>query len=145
MQAQNLRRIGKMKEKFLILTVVLIALVGCQAQSAMAPSPEAIVGTWSWDTASTYFQFNQDGTYRYHLYLDKLEQQPGDIGQYQVEGTTLTFISGDETRVCKPGDRGSYEIAITQEGKLQFVLQEDECSVRRAPSRDPQSFTQVSP
>jgi hypothetical protein len=116
-----------------------------KVQAAMAPPLEALVGTWSWDTASTYFQFNQDSTYRYHMYLERLEQAPADIGQYQVEGTSLTFISGDETRVCKPGDRGSYEITITQEGKLQLVLQEDECSVRRAPSRDPQSFTQVSP
>jgi hypothetical protein len=117
-------------------------------QAAMAPPPleQAIVGTWSWDTASTYFQFNEDGTYRYHLCLNKLEQEPADIGQYQVEGTVLTFISGDETRVCKAGDHGSYEITITEEGKLQLVLQEDGCSTaRRAPSRDPQLFTRVPP
>ena len=117
-------------------------------QAAMAPPPleQAIVGTWSWDTAATYFQFNEDGTYRYHLCLNKLEQEPADIGQYQVEGTVLTFISGDETRVCKAGDHGSYEITITEEGKLQLVLQEDGCSAaRRAPNRDPQLFTRVSP
>lgn len=109
------------------------------------PLEQAIVGTWSWDTSSTYFQFKEDGTYRYHLYLDKLEQEPADVGQYQVEGTVLTFISGDESRVCKAGNRGSYEITITQEGKLELVLQQDECGTRRAPSRNPQRFTRVSP
>jgi len=116
-------------------------------QAAMAPPPlnEAIIGLWSWDKGTTWFQFNEDGTYRYDIDFERLGEDPADIGQYSIEGNILTYLSGEETWKCEPGSIGIYEITITEEDKLVFVKLEDDCAPgRSAPSKSPQPFSRVS-
>jgi len=125
-------------------------------QAAMAPPlEEAIVGTWKWDDPiELYLQFNADGTYRMHAApwpheegqtaREALALNPGDLGQYQLNGTQLTMTSSDGTVVCKAGDIAHIQIGITEDGKLEYVLQDDECGVRTPPGKV-EYFSRVSP
>lgn len=131
-----------------------------KVQAALSPPlQEAIIGTWKWDSDITlYWQLNPDGTYRMHATvwgatagqkkgqttLEALAVTPGDGGWYEVDGTLLTMTSHDRTVVCKPGDVAHVQIGITEEGKLEYLLQDDECSTRTPPGRM-QYFSRVSP
>ena len=133
---------GKIKEWIWNLSDESLAAI----QAAMSPPPlnEAIVGLWSWDKGTTWFYFNEDGTYRYDINFDRLSENPADIGRYSIEGNILTFVSGEETWRCEPGSIGIYEITITEEDKLVFVKLEDDCRAgRSAPNMSPQPFARV--
>jgi hypothetical protein len=129
-------------------------------QAAMSPPlQEAIIGTWKWDSGITlYLQLDADGTYRMHASpweytvgqkagqttLEALTVNPGDEGWYEVDGTRLTMTSSDGTVVCKPGDMAHIQIGITEDGKLRYALEDDECGTRRPPG-NLEYFSQVSP
>ena len=121
------------------LAVVLVVIVSLGLMLAScgglqpAPSIEGvdIIGVWKWKKGDgeACFQLNEDGTYRTAYTLAFLEKAPFEVGQFRLEGTSFTFITSDESWVC-PGLTGSYEIELTEQGQLQFVLQEDACEMR---------------
>jgi hypothetical protein len=97
-----------------------------------APSVAGVdsIGVWKQDAVGgRYLQLNENGTYRVASERVWLEQAPREIGRFRLEGTLLTFTASDESSYCK-GQSGSYEVELTQEGQLQFVLQEDVCQKR---------------
>jgi hypothetical protein len=89
-----------------------------------------LIGLWlATETGMDYVQFNEDGTYRHAHAVPWLETAPVEVGQFRLEGTTLTFSSSNESRECK-GQSGSYQVELTGQDQLQFVLQEEPCQYR---------------
>jgi hypothetical protein len=89
-----------------------------------------LIGVWlATKTGMDYVQFNQDGTYRHAKAVPWLETAPVEVGQFRLEGTTLTFISGNDSQECR-GQSGSYQVELMGAGQLQLVLQEDACQYR---------------
>ena len=127
-----------------------------KVQAAMAPPlEEAIIGIWEWDDPTElYLQFNADGTYRMHARpwpheggqtaREALAQNPGDLGQYQLDGTQLAMTSSDGTVVCKEGDVANIQLSVMEDGKLECAVQDDECKWRKPP-RKVEYFSRVSP
>ena len=120
----------KSRAKRLVVLVVIVSFViAACAGSQPAPSitVEDLIGVWH---GYYYLQLSEDGTYRFADYRQVLEEDPWNVGQFRLEGTSLTFITDIESEVCA-GQTGSYEIELTEEGQLQFELQEDPCMERR--------------
>jgi hypothetical protein len=117
------------------LAVVLVVIVSLGLMLAScgglqpAPSIGGVDITGVWKQEDAYTQFNEDGTYRTAYTLAFLEKAPFEVGQFRLEGTSFTFITSDESWLC-PGLIGSYEVELTEQGQLQFVLQEDACEMR---------------
>ena len=85
---------------------------------------EDFTGTWFLSSAGLYVQFNEDGTFRAASSVADLEDEPFDLGQFRLEGTLFTFTTSDESPLCA-GQSGSYQVELTEEGELQFALEED--------------------
>ena len=127
------------KTKMLVALVVVVSLglvIAACGGSRSAHTPgvtvEDLTGLWQQEKTfmgQPYLQLNEDQTYRFATAVHSLETAPFEVGQYQLEGTSLTFIASNESFGCK-GLRGSYEVELTEEGQLQFVLQEDACGMR---------------
>ena len=79
---------------------------------------------------ATWLQLSEDGTYGFADSPQLIEEAPFDAGQFRLEGTSLTFITNDESELCA-GQTGNYEVELTEEGQLQFALEEDACWERR--------------
>jgi len=123
-----------MRFKVKMLVVLVVVSSGLAACAASQPAPGIagvdLAGVWKQDkVGGRYLQLNEDGTYSAASELVWLEQAPREIGQFRLEGTTLTFITSNESYDCK-GQSGSYQIELTEEGQLQLVLQEDGCQLR---------------
>jgi hypothetical protein len=89
-----------------------------------------LTGVWYLAIYETYLQLNGDGRFSFADTQQELEEAPFDAGQFRLEGTSLTFIINNESKLCA-GQTGSYEVELTEEGELRFVLEEDECWERR--------------
>ena len=100
-----------------LLIITLIFLAGCQAEPGV--KVEDFIGSWRY--VGFDYQFKEDGTYS--------SSNPGEFGQFQLEGTLLTLTIADEASFC-PGKIGTYEIELREDGKLHWVLREDECAPR---------------
>jgi hypothetical protein len=101
-------------------------------------------GSTSWEPGGFYLRFNADGTFRAEGSLEGFDRTTAaDVGQFKIDGTRLTLTSGKETQLCRPGDVGTADIALTRGGQLQFTPQKDECEMRRSPSKEPQLFDRV--
>ena len=88
----------------LVVVVVLFGLVACAgSQSASSITEEDLIGVWD-ETGA--LQFNEDGTYRSAYAVPWLETTPMEVGQFRLEGTTLTFISSNDSQDCR-GQSGS--------------------------------------
>ena len=102
-----------------------------------------LVGTWRWVDAPFYFLFDADGGYRASSALDDLRSaHPQDEGHYRVELGTLSIVSGDAARYCYVGQAGSYLLRFVDDA-LEFLLRDDACWTRRAPTSDPQTFRRI--
>jgi len=128
----------KSKAKLLVvLAVIISSTLVVPACGGSQPEPgvtvDTLAGVWRHDKSGRHLQLNEDGTYRYASAAAWLEQAPREVGQYQLEGTTLTLIPSDESRDCK-GQPGSYQVELIGEDQLQFVLQEDACQLRASGS-----------
>jgi len=126
----------KSKTKTFVAVVVILSLgrvIAACGGSPPASTPgvtaEDLIGLWYDVDRNEYLQLNQDGTYRVAMTRGFLEADPYEIGQYRLEGTLFTFITSDESPDCK-GQNGRYQIELTEQGQLQFVLQEDACQPR---------------
>jgi hypothetical protein len=87
---------------------------------------EELIGIWRAADADVggYLQLSADGTYRVALAVPWLETSPYDVGQFQLEETSFTFVPSNKSRDCA-GHSGSYQVELTEPGQLQFVLDED--------------------
>ena len=83
-----------------------------------------------------YIQLNPDGTYHIAKALPYLEKSPFEIGEFRFEGTLLTFIASNQSPECA-GQRGSYQVQLTEPDQLQMALQDDPCQSRVNHSRGP--------
>jgi hypothetical protein len=122
---------GKVKSLVaLVAVIVSLGLAACAgSQPASGITVRNLTGVWYMASRDLYFQLNQDGTYSFGDSQQLLEEAPFDAGQYQFEGTSLTFVTNDDSWLCS-GKTGSYEVELTEEGQLRFVLQEDQCGER---------------
>ena len=114
---------------FAVILSLGIAIAACGSSGPESGvTVEDLTGVWK-GHEDIHLQFNEDGTYRFAPSFNFLETAPFEVGQYQLEGESLTLAASDESFECT-GLRGSYEVELTEEGQLQFVLQEDECEYR---------------
>jgi hypothetical protein len=124
----------KTNAKILVALVVVIVwstLTAC-AGSKSAPSLGGvdITGVWKQDEGSLFLQVNEDGTYAAApIKPDFIEKAPVEIGQFRLEGASFTFITSDESAFCG-GQTGRYQVELTEQGQLQFELEEDACQER---------------
>ncbi len=126
-----------------LMAMGLLLLFGCTPQPASI-TDEDLVGSWDGEGVDSFLQFNGDGTYSYSQSVFALETNPEMIGQYRLEGTLLTFITGDENDFCQKGMTGTYEVQLTEQGWLEFALSEDACEFRAAITSS-YSWAPVSP
>ena len=125
-----------MKSKAKLL-VVLVAIVssGLAACAGLQPAPSIggvdLTGVWKRSSGTeAYLQLNEDGAYSFARAQQELEEAPLEGGQFRLEGTSLTFITNSESEYCA-GQTGSYQVELTEQGQLEFVIQEDPCWDRR--------------
>jgi len=88
---------------------------------------EDLIGVWN--RACMYLQFREDGTFRQGGSPDRLEEYPSEVGTFQLDGTSLTLITSEDSFLCS-GQTGSFEVELTQQGQLKLMLREDECRAR---------------
>ena len=75
-------------------------------------------------------KYSNGNSNKVELTKQELEEAPFDAGQYRLEGTTLTFVTDDESEYCT-GATGSYVIILTEESQIEFTHDEDPCWERR--------------
>lgn len=112
------------------ITICVAVLILSACQSGSGFTQEDLIGTWEWQ-GTFIIQFNADGSYRYVTDAKQwdLETQAGDIGEYQLEGTTLTLISNPDTVLCA-GLQGTYTLELDEESVLHLTPIEDPCDMK---------------
>jgi hypothetical protein len=127
----------KSKAKSVVVLTVILSL-GFAACAGSQPTPGITVAqlTGVWEQVENpageegYLQLSQDGTYRFATTAATLKTVPLEAGRFELEGTSLTFItSANEGIMCR-GLSGSYQVEPTEQGQLRFVLQEEACEGR---------------
>ncbi len=124
---------------FLFLFVAALLLVlgtiaaACGDGEEEGITVEDLTGIWERREGGTLIQFNEDGTFRAAVDGARLEDNPIDLAEFRLEGTLLTFITS-EGSIC-PSAQGvrttAYQVELTEEGDLRFVLQgDDPCAER---------------
>lgn len=117
-----------------LLLVLGVIAAACGDDGQPSITVEDLTGTYFQSSASVYARFDEDGTFRVANSVAKLDENPDiDLGQFLLEGTLITLMSSDESPTC-PGLSGSYQVELTEEGRLQFVLEEDPCGIRKSPT-----------
>ena len=119
-----------MKKLVVLLLAVVITLAACQAAMSCPEklTSESLVGIWA---SQVFCQFKDDGTFALAFSTGSFEEEPRDYGEYELIGATLSFHSSENSFDC-PGVHGSYELWLTEDGRLHFILLEDTCLVRKA-------------
>jgi ABC-type transport system substrate-binding protein len=98
----------------------------------LATSVDDLIGRWSFGSGAyaQYFHFNEDGTYvMARGSVANLEDNQLQFGPFLFEDGLLTFETSDDSLGCT-GQSGTYEVRLLEEGRIAFVLVEDECSLR---------------
>jgi hypothetical protein len=121
------------RAKSLVVLVVMVSL-GLAACADSQPAPSIggvdITDIWKQDEGPEVLQLNEDGTFAAApMNPDFLEKAPTDIGEFRLEGTSFTFITSDESAFCA-GQTGRYQVGLTEQGQLEFELEEDPCYER---------------
>jgi hypothetical protein len=105
-----------------------------KVQSAMAPpslAVEDLIGIWK-QSSTVYLRFNEDRTYRVADAIDFGEDEIAEEGRFELEGTVITFTYADDAPSPWAGESATYHVALTEQGQLQFVVQEDPNGTRRS-------------
>lgn len=96
---------------------------------------DKLVGVWRWDGGEgigvSETTFHEDGTYRLIRIISGAEVL-WDAGTYAIKGDQVTLTTS-EAHYCKVGDQGIYQMAITEDGKLEQKPVEDSCGRRKPP------------
>lgn len=107
-------------------------------QLAMTPKIQVsdIAGKWKWvGEPPTYFIYNEDGTYLIQRGIAS-DLFTLDVGQFILKDSTLTLTTS-ENNYCATGAQGIYTISITEDGRLESTLVQDDCWERRPPDEEP--------
>jgi hypothetical protein len=136
----------KLKAKLLVVLVAMASL-GLAACAGSQPAPSIggveVTGVWKDDDGPVWLQLNEDGTYAAAaINPDFLEEAPNQKGELRLEATSFTFITGGESVYCSD-QTGSYQVNLTEQGQLQFELEEDPCQERA--NRFPGSWSRYEP
>jgi hypothetical protein len=136
----------KSKAKILVVLAVTVSL-GLAACAGSQPAPSLggveLTGVWKQDEGPAFLQLTKDGTYAVAIMgPDFLEKAPMEIGEFRLEETSLTFITSSESAYCA-GQTGSYQVELTEQGQLQFELEEDACRYRA--NDQPGSWSRYEP
>lgn len=109
----------------LVAALSLTLLPGCGIFPRRGPS--ALVGTWT-NQMGTVWTIRENGTFDVDLNSDGRREA---WGKYSVEGdlVTLRATGGYTPKGCK--GKGVYHFDRTAEDKLQFILVNDACKLRR--------------
>ena len=100
------------------LGIMVLFVASCQPAPKL--TTDELIGQWYLCPIGDV-QFNEDGTYYFAGGLDS--------GHYELEGTTLTFISSDSL-ICRDQDSiGIYQVERTEDG-IHLLLEDDSCDVR---------------
>jgi len=68
--------------------------------------PAYFIGVWRVPDSVPYTRFEADGTYRHYLSRNAYESDdPDDSGSYVFEHGALNMVSGDDSKLCRPGAR----------------------------------------
>lgn len=126
-----------------LMALGLLLLSGCTPQTASI-TDEDLVGTWKELATPHLLRFNEDGTYRFAISSASLDDNPEELGQFMLEGTTLTFITNEESHGICAGLNGIYDLQLTEQGWLGLSLREDACG-DRARFYDGSTWHPVSP
>ncbi len=114
-----------MKNPMIVLASMLAILLASACASTF--SEEDLIGIWT--HGGSYNQFNEDGTYVVAASADELTSQPIEYGDFRLEGSTLTFITNEESGLCA-GETGNYEVEMAEEGRIEITVVEDSCNER---------------
>ena len=125
----------------------LLLMSGC---ATLAPSPTAtaeptetpmpvlatsindVIGIWQLGSGNfaLFFQFDEDGTYRVaQRIVTNLQDNPTQMGQFTLNEGLLTLVTSEESPLCA-GQSGIYEVRLPEQGRIDFFLQEDPCTLR---------------
>jgi hypothetical protein len=123
----------KSKAKIIVVLAAIVSL-GLAACADLQPAARIVgvdlTGVWKKDQAGVFLQLNEDGTYAFaDVGPAFLEKAPIDIGKFRFEGTSLTFVSSDESFLCA-GQTGTYQVELAEQGQIQFEFEEDPCQER---------------
>lgn len=122
--------LNRFKGAAAITGILALMVLGGACSGTDEITAKELTGTWRAIEPGSYVNFHADGTYRIALTIDDLENAPVEEGQFTVEGTLLTFISGEESRNCGAGQRGVYDMEWTGADEMRHRRLEDECIIR---------------
>jgi hypothetical protein len=82
-----------------------------------------------------FFRHSADGTF--HMFrnrTDLLAERPYDGGTYAIVEGVITYVTGDDSEVCDPGDRVVFRLRMTDADTVHLDLIRDEttCAYRRS-------------
>ena len=96
---------------------------------------DKLVGVWRWDGGEgigvSETTFHADGTYQLVRMISGAAVL-WDAGTYAIKGDQVTLTTS-EAHYCQVGDQGLYQVAITEDGKLEQKPVEDSCGRRKPP------------
>ena len=108
-------------------------------------TPEKLAKTWRYDGEGGIadLRYRNDGTYEMIRYIIG-DETLWDVGTYTIEGDHVTLTTS-KAYYCRVGDRGIYQMAITEDGLLQSSVVEDACWRRKPPVEGAIYLTVVTP
>ena len=127
-----------------LMALGLLLLSGCTSQPASI-TVDDLYGTWEKDGESQVTQYNEDGTYIFaHNKFVLLDERPIAAGEFRLEGNLLIMTSDKHRLPSCLGLTATYDITLTEEGKLHSKVVEDECSARAEDWND-KLWSRISP
>jgi len=125
--------VNRIRGPAVIIGMIALMALGAACGGDGEITVDDVTGTWKEKLHGSYGQVNEDGTYSIAGTIEGLEERPLDLGQWTLEGTLFTYVSGDESSVCAAGQRGIYEVELIDQNRQRHVRQEDECVLRSTP------------
>ena len=108
-----------------LLVAAFAAACDGDGEEPAATPIQRLAGDWA--SGNHILRFTADGSYT----IDDsglLETSPDDTGTVAFEGKTLTFTSGEDSRVCRAGDLWVWEEAeFLDEDRFFGVVTVDDC------------------
>jgi len=96
---------------------------------------EKLAGTWrkDWGTGAGVSEssYHEDSTYELVRYIAG-SPVVMDAGAYAIDGDLVTLTTS-KAHYCKVGEQGVYQVAITDDGKLEMTAIKDSCWQRKPP------------
>lgn len=104
---------------------------GPEPEEAKAP-PELTFETLAglWEIGCISYEFNADGTYKAWSGRPQPGGFPKEAGSLELNGTQLTFHSGDDGLLCR-NQSGTYEVIAWNNDQLELEMVADECEARK--------------